>query len=104
MPIERMAEDDLRELARRVVTNEVYVAWTPEMMEYSFGAMLRLAGPSLAEEDVLSIGLVYDDMANAGERAINGYPMFLSMKLMHKDDVETFVDLCRRIDEAMRNA
>jgi hypothetical protein len=100
MAVERLSEDDLKALARRIVTNEVYVAWNAEQLENSFGAMLALAGESLREV-APDVGLIYEEYAHASERGCNGYPMFFSMRLLHRDDVETLVAHCKRMDEAL---
>ena len=38
--VERMDDEAIRELARRIVINEVYAAWTPEQLDYSFSMIL----------------------------------------------------------------
>lgn len=32
------------------------------------------------------IGIIWEHISAAGPRSINGYPMFMSMRIMHKDD------------------
>jgi len=35
-----------------------------------------------------TLGCIWEDIGEAGPRAINGYPMFMSMSMMNKDDFE----------------
>lgn len=51
---------------------------------------LALGGlQGLYDAEVQRIGLIWEYMSQAGYRAINGYPTFLSCHLMHKDDWNT---------------
>lgn len=50
---------------------------------------LMLGGLSeLAPEDTDSIGLIWENMAAAGPRGVNGMPVFMSCRLMAKADFE----------------
>jgi hypothetical protein len=52
-------------------------------MPIAFGA---LAG--FTEEDTKEVGLIWEYLDRAGPRAINGYPIFSSCRIMHRDDWE----------------
>lgn len=43
----------------------------------------------LYEHEVKNIGLIWEHLSQAGYRGINGYPTFMSCRLMHKDDWDT---------------
>ena len=49
-------------------------------------ALGMLVGAS--EEFIKSIGIIYEYISESGPIAINGFPIFLSCRLMHKDDWE----------------
>lgn len=36
--------------------------------------------------DLEQVGTIWEYLSEAGPRAINGYPMFFSLRVMHKDD------------------
>lgn len=42
------------------------------------------------------LGVVYEDMSAAGPRAINGYPMFMSLRLMHREDWKLAFDAYKK--------
>lgn len=98
--IARMNPTELKALARRIITNEIYVAWSQEALELSFGAMLALAGSSL-KEDMGRIGLIYEEYNRAAPRSVNGYPMFFSMRLLHVNDVKYLREHLIRMQEAL---
>jgi alpha/beta superfamily hydrolase len=99
--IERYTDDELRAFARRIITREVYVAWTQDAIEYSFGAMIALSAGMLPDEDVQNIGLIWAEEKNANAMCVNGYPTFFQMAFIHKDDVEPLVAHLQRMEEAL---
>lgn len=105
-PLPRMSAEEITELARDVVTNMVYVAWTPESFDCSFSNLLLLLAGGLREqgEDTSwmdNIGLVYADWDEAGTHRMNGYPMFLSAKFVHRDDRYPLQRECLRMAVAI---
>lgn len=42
------------------------------------------------------LGVVYEHMSAAGPRAINGYPMFMSLRLMHREDWKLAFDAYKK--------
>lgn len=105
MNLERKSPEQLTTLARGIITNEVFAAWDKEALDNAFGAFLSLLAGGLAEKgDSLpaeSIGLVYEDMANATSLSHNGYPTFLSAKFLHKDDRIPLQRECLRMAVAL---
>ena len=83
--LEPLTEEEITVLARRIVTNEVYVAWEPEALDMSFGMFMMLAGGSQAMPWIKDVGLVYEEWSKANERSVNGYPTFFSARFVHKD-------------------
>jgi hypothetical protein len=83
--------EELTEIARGIVTNRVYAAWSAEALDASFGMYLMMIAGSLQEqgEDISwlnDVGLIYEDSEKANERGLNGYPTFFSAKFLHRDD------------------
>ncbi len=90
--IPRMTESELREFVLGVCDNQIFTdkhippsQW--ESMVRSIFMVLGLGG--LAEwtpEELNEIGCIWEWMREAGPRSINGYPMFMSLRLLHKED------------------
>jgi hypothetical protein len=83
MEVTRKTPEEITTLARQIVTNQVYAAWSPEQMDNSFGGFLMLVAGSSQEQGesidwMNDVGLVYEDYAKANERSVNGYPSFFS--------------------------
>lgn len=96
---QRMNDDQIKELARRIVQNEVYIPQSSEAIECSFGAMIALMDWS--DWDPSKIGLIYEEMHKAGPMAVNGYPMFLSLRMVHADDTPLLFDHVTRMLAAL---
>ncbi len=60
-------------------------------MVLAFGAL-----DGWEREDAKQIGCFYEYLSAAGPRAINGMPMFLSVRFMHRDDCERCFDAIDR--------
>lgn len=93
-------EEELTNLARRVVRREIYVAFTQDEIRDSFGAILAL-GHAQIKEWLPNIGLIYEEYAKAAPRAINGRPMFFSCQFLHKADVEFFIKRVMEFQELL---
>jgi hypothetical protein len=50
-------------------------------MPLAFGAL-----KDMTEDAIRHIGLIWEYLDQAGPRSINGYPIFSSLRFMHKDD------------------
>jgi hypothetical protein len=86
-----MSDDEIRRLAVDVCEGRVFGTWNiPECDARLVGSIFLPVGlGALAEmpaEEIDRFGEIYEYMDKAGERAINGYPMFFSMRLLEKDD------------------
>ncbi len=106
MNINILTDDEVTDLARRIVTNEVYAAFTAEALE-SFSTYLMLLTGGLAEQgldpalELGNVGLIYEDINAAGPLSVNGRPSFLSAKFVHRDDRLRVHRECLRMAEAL---
>jgi hypothetical protein len=66
--------------------------------------VIGLFGLEGSNIDPDSVGMIYENMSEAGPRSINGYPMFMSCKLLNKTDTETVIKIAQRIQEAVKSA
>ena len=51
------------------------------------------------EKYLEEIGMLYEDHSKAGPTSINGYPIFMSCKLLSKDDTKRFLDIYRKYEK-----
>jgi hypothetical protein len=106
MKVERLTDEEITDLARAIVTNRVYAAWTTEALDNSFGMFLMMIAGSAADlgQDVdwmNDIGMVYEDIAKASERSVNGYPTFFSAQYVHREDRMALNRECIRMAVAL---
>jgi hypothetical protein len=102
----RITEDQIKELVTGLVKDQVFTwqhlpADDPHLLPMVF-MVLGLGG--LGDIDPDSIGTVYEYLDKAGPQGINGYPIFLSCKLVHKDDWKTVLERAIKVEKAIEKA
>ena len=100
----RMTEDEIKAMAMEFVKGRLFCAThiPPEQQAAMVPAVfmpLMLGG--LDDIDVETIGNIVENMDAAGPRCVNGYPMFLSMRLVHKDDWDAVYELAVKAQGAL---
>lgn len=63
-----------------------------EIIEYEEQTEIR-------EEYINNIGMVYEYYDKAGPRSINGYPIFMSMHILSKEDTKRFIEMYQKYEE-----
>lgn len=86
--LQPMTPEEVDALAQRVVTGEVFVAWTPQMFEASFGMYFALAAASLPKAYLIDAVSGWAEAGSAMPMAVNGMPQFFSCHLLTNDDLE----------------
>ena len=56
------------------------------------------------EEEVSQIGIIWEYLSAAGPLSVNGQPMFLSCRIMHRDDWKIVREMCEKANEASKIA
>lgn len=65
---------------------------------------LALIGKELSDElNENPPGMIYEYIDKAGPRAVNGMPMFMSLKMVSIDDAKKIFDFYHKIKEAITN-
>jgi len=86
--VTQMSPEELDDLAKKIVTNVVYIANSEEAVRCSFGMLIAFLNEDvLPKPEVEKIGAMWEEWSKAGPRSINGYPFFFSGHLLHKDDL-----------------
>lgn len=95
--VRRMPPEEVSTLARRIVTNEVFYTFKSDDVT-AFQTLLAL----MSREDVpADFGAAWESFDKAGPVSMNGYPIFLSMHLVHRDDHRLVIDETKRMLEAL---
>jgi len=100
---ERLDADEVKCVARGLVEGRVFTAdmCPPDMIGMVF-MVVGMGG--LANYDLDKVGNIYEWLDRAGERGINGMPMFMSCKVAHVDDWPLVVEMAKVIDDAIQAA
>lgn len=84
---QRLPDPELRTLALDISEGRVFGSWecaSPDEVRSSF-MVLMLAGPENLP-DPTEVAHVYEYMSQAGPMAVNGRPMFMSARFLHRAD------------------
>lgn len=96
-----LTDEEVTDLARRVVTNEVFITNNPEAIQHSFSLILmglaKEGGPGIPED----LGAIWEEWSKAGPLGINGHPFFTSAHFLHKDDLPRVADEIERMEKAL---
>lgn len=90
--------EGVKTLARRIIQNEIYYAQDATTIDNSFGAILGLFDRPVDWENV---GMLYEERHKAGPLAVNGMPMFLSVRFLHKDNLADLISEIDRMKAAL---
>mgnify|MGYP003394655604 CR=1 FL=1 len=94
-PPARMGDDELRKFVIGLLDNSIFTsAHIRDSDKHLMGSiflplmlgMFRYHSDGEIEETLKEVGVFWAYMHEAGPRAINGYPNFFSVRLMHIDD------------------
>jgi hypothetical protein len=89
-PLAPWGDDKIAEVARGVVTGELWLAWagTPAFTD-SFGMLLTLADPATLPPNAVGM---FAKIAEAGPRAVNGAPVFWSGEFVPEETAHRLHD------------
>ncbi len=104
--VPRMTEDDIKELVLGLAQDRVFTATELPREDVRMLQMVfvPLAFTPLAELDWDNIGNIVEYLDKASERSINGYPIFMSCRIVHKDDWAVVVERAIKAREALAAA
>lgn len=101
--IPRMDEEEIIEAARRLVARRIVTATSvPPHMIASVFMPIALGG--LVGIDLDDVGDVIGDLDKAGPRTVNGYPIFFSCQVVHRDDWAVIVEKAQAAQAALDGA
>jgi hypothetical protein len=86
--VRRLPEHELHQLARDYAENRVFIAGGEDPdLPIVFMPLGLLGLAHVPEEAAKHIGALYEYVDKAGPRSVNGKPIFMSMHLLHEDDL-----------------
>lgn len=89
MNISRMTDEELRTFVLALCDGRIFTMHhvpSPELVPMVFMPIALGAFADATPEEVEQVGTVYEYLDKAGPRAVNGMPMFTSLRMIHVDD------------------
>jgi hypothetical protein len=84
--LRRLTDQEIHDVAKRIALGEVFTSW--QVSDDSLIPLVFLVLTLVDRDTLTDVGMVYEELAKAGPRSINGHPIFMSCVLVHKDDCQ----------------
>lgn len=99
--INNMTEKQINQVALDLFNGKIFT--DRHLTEHDDVAMvfMPLVFGGLDEETRKEIGLIYQNMDQAGPMSVNGKPTFFSMRFANKEDTKKIFTKCKAIDKAV---
>jgi hypothetical protein len=105
--VSRMSEDDLRKFVDDLVSDRIFtssaVGADVQMLKSIFLPIALGAFSDYSKEELDQIGCIYEDLEKRQHWCVNGYPTFLSCKVMHREDWSIAVKAAKAEFERRKN-
>lgn len=90
-PCPRLDEEQIKEVAMGLVKGRYFCGtMAPSDMLSMIFPIIALGG--LSDIDPETVGNIIEELDKAGPRSVNGYPVFFSCRVIHKDDWEVIAE------------
>lgn len=122
----RLDDNALKQIAKDMYNNVIFSSlFLPEHDQYLISSIFMaftLMGPGMDGKDerergigsileqehyenwLKQIGMIYENMSEAGPRGINGYPMFMSCKFIDIEDTKKVIEFYNQYREIREKA
>lgn len=87
----RLTGEEIRQMVLDITGNKYFLGSSAPVEDWPM-IFLPIGLGGLANVDIDTIGMVAEEWDKAGDRSINGYPIFLSCKIIHVDDWAVIVE------------
>lgn len=99
MSTPRRTPEEIKSLARDLVTNKIFLSNDPEEIKLSFGVVLTFLKPDMI--DFNEVAAVFEYYSEAGPMSINGLPSFFSLQVIHTEDWSAFCTEAKKMMDAL---
>jgi hypothetical protein len=106
--IKDLTDDEIKELAMRMFRGEVFTSDMIDPNEFHqvvhmiFMPMIFMGHEHIEQCKAQEVTMFWANMADAGPRSINGYPIFMSCSFVKKQDHQRVIDKYRQIQDTMK--
>jgi len=100
-----LSEEEISNLAEDIYRGSVFTdrhVHNPEDVPMVFMLLALIEGETLERLRKDPPGMIYEYMDKAGPMAINGMPMFLSLRMANQEDAKKVFERVRKIGEAVK--
>lgn len=96
----RQDEKELKTIAKGICTGEIFcdrhIKNPLQDAQVVFMPIALGALSTMTEDQVKDVGMIYEYLSEAGGRCVNGYPTFMSMKLLNRADTEKVIEYAKQ--------
>ena len=94
MDLPSRSDDEIRALAVDVIEGKVFGSWMVPHEDSDLLGSIFMVLNFLDLDGREDIGHVYEYLGEAGGRGVNGYPSFMSIRYLNKEECRRLADAC----------
>lgn len=101
-----MNNSELKKLAWDIHAGKIFTDRHIRKDDYRLVASIFMPTIFMSEKqrnEVINSGMIYEYYDKAGPRSINGYPCFMSLRILNKDDTKKIIEYVKEIETIKRN-
>ena len=108
-----LPEEEVKQLAIDITENRIWTsAFHGEQADDSFMVLKMWIGSVQSETDATSEqllehinkwGMIYEYMKEAGPMSVNGRPVFMSHRILPRENMESLISYLRKLEDAKEN-
>lgn len=100
-------EEEITQLAKDIYAGQVFCSWNIREGDHVFIENIFMPIAFMSNEQLASFRaeephLIYEYISKAGPRSINGYPVFMSLQRLNKQEFEMLLEKYNKIEKAMK--
>lgn len=104
--IKRQSDAELKQLAKDIVAGKVFHSGMLHESDSHIAGSIFMPLTFMTAKQMKALrkdnpGLIYEYMDKAGPRAINGYPIFTSCRMLNQKDLEKLREYIVKVQEAL---
>jgi len=95
-PLGPLPKEVLKEFVRGFCDGRIFTSEQVKSADDLAIVFMPIVFGALQDVELESVGVIYEDLSQAGPRSINGYPIFFSMRMMNTEDWQRCIKVIKK--------
>jgi len=100
-PVSSKTHEELKQIAMDLVDGKIFTDRSIDQTDSRLFAsiFMPVMFGCFNDKDINTVGLVYEYLSEAGPRSINGYPIFMSLRMLNREDTQIMSEMAQKYDK-----